>query len=281
MSRIHFLYMPVYIPQIFLLIFEVPLGSGYHQLDHKHRERQHYKGRDGHNDTDTQHHNEDPYDRRKTGDHLRKTQGQCLVYRFDIVYHPALDLSVRLPVKVFQRQAIQLLRHGITQFIDDRLGNIRHDPALQCSKQQAEAIHAQQHHQNMKQTRKIDAGSAHQTFHYLVRRIPQDRRRNNIEHCTCDGENKYGYQCEFMRRQITHQFFHGSLEIFRLFSRHHLAAGAVSASALFPHSVKSGASRSFSRIGICHYFRPLSSSSSLSCDNAISLYTSQDCIRSS
>ena len=133
----------------------------------------------------------------------------------------------------------------------------------------------------MKQTRKIDPGPAHQAFHYLVRRIPQDRRRNNIEHCTCDGENKYGYQCEFMRCQITHQFFHGSLEIFRLFSRHHLAAGAVSASALFSRSVKAGASRSFSHIGICHYFRPLSSSSSLSCDNAISLYTSQDCISSS
>ena len=60
-----------------------------------------------------------------------------------------------------------------------------------------------------------------------------------------------------------------------------LAAGAVSASAFFSRSVKAGASRSFSHIGICHYFRPLSSSSSLSCDNAISLYTSQDCISSS
>ena len=31
MSRIHFLYMPVYISQIFLLILEVALRLGYHQ----------------------------------------------------------------------------------------------------------------------------------------------------------------------------------------------------------------------------------------------------------
>ena len=112
-----------------------------------------------------------------------------------------------------------------------------------CSEQQARAVHAPAAPSGYRnRPAEIDPHAP------LIRpsttlsvAFAQDRRRNNVEHRTGDGEYKYcAINANLCGAEITHQCFHGSLEVFRLFSRHHLAAGAVSASAFFSRSVKAG-----------------------------------------
>ena len=106
MACVHFLHVTVDGSQIFLLILEVSLGLGHHQLYHDHGKGQHQDSHQCHEYADPQHHDKYADYRRYAGYHLRQADGKCLVHSLYVVYHPALYLAVSDTVEIFQRQPV-------------------------------------------------------------------------------------------------------------------------------------------------------------------------------
>ena len=170
-------------------------------------------------------------------------------------------------VKISEGQSVELRRHLVSEVVDDLLRNVGHYPALHDSEQQAAAVKRQQQEQYRCESAEIYPHAAHQPFDHLVGRVAEYRRRDYREYRAGDREYEHYRQSEPVRFEVPDQGLHRLAEIFCLFPRHHPATGTARTA------------RAFSSLS--HYLRPLSSSSSLSCDSAISLYTSHVCISSS
>ena len=79
------------------------------------------------------------------------------------------------PVKVFQGKAVQFFRHLIAQGIDHLLRHSGHDPALEHTEQQAQAIKRQKHAEDHEQSMVVHT-AAPDPFHDLIGGKTQDRR---------------------------------------------------------------------------------------------------------
>ena len=114
MSGEHLLNVAVYLAQVFLLAAEVLLGLAHNQLDNNQGCRDNHHRRQGHGKADTKHHCQNADDCYHRCNHLSDACGEGLVYRLHIVYHPALNFPVGYPVKVLQREPVQLLGHSLS-----------------------------------------------------------------------------------------------------------------------------------------------------------------------
>ena len=108
MTRVHFLHMTIDKTQVFLLISEMSLGPGDHQFYYNHRCRQYNKCQQSHQQIYPEHHDQNAYDCGKTCNHLCQADRKCLINCFNIIYHPALYLTMSLAVKEFKGQSVKL-----------------------------------------------------------------------------------------------------------------------------------------------------------------------------
>ena len=171
MSRIHFFHMTVDFAQILLLSLEVALGLSDNQADNQHGQRQYNQRCDRHQEIDADHHNQNPDDHRDTGDNLGQTLGKGLVDGFNVIYHAALNFTVGLAVKIFQRQPIHFLGHGAAQLIRYFLGNARHNIPLNRGKEKTQSVEDNEQNQDIQKRAEINSRRRHEPFYHFIRGV--------------------------------------------------------------------------------------------------------------
>jgi len=225
MSAVHLFDVPVHIAQGVLLGDEVLLGmlddvrrreSGQRDDDQRHQR---------HLPADAEHHPQDADDGDDRGQHLLDRLVQALRYGVDIVGDAGEDFAVGLPVKVGQRQAVDLGGGLFAQIVGALLGDAGGNPALDVAEQGGDNVQDDQHLQRAADGVEVDAAGAgvlgHQAFRQLGGGGAQDLRTDDREDRGGDGEDDDDDNLQGERLQVMHQLGQRALEILGLVAGDH------------------------------------------------------------
>jgi len=158
-TTVHLLNMPVYMPQEFLLLFEVFLRILDHQSGYDGGQGDDHQGDQGHLPADGQHHDEYANHGDRGGDDLGQALVECLTDGVHVVGYAGENLSVAGTVKIFQRYAINLGGDFLAEPVGHFRGHIRHDPSLNVRKQGGKQVQDTYGNQDIPNVWKINPGA--------------------------------------------------------------------------------------------------------------------------
>ena len=274
LARERFLNLAIDFTEFLLLSAEVPLAALHNDFHQNERQWNHKQRDKRHLNIDGQHHNKHANHGSGARDELRHALVQALPQRIDIVGDARKHVAGARALKIAHGKAIDFLGDLAAQAIARALRDRGHHPALYERARGAHAIQRQRGEQNGANCVEIDATGAadfgDDAVEQLGGRLRKHLRAHDIEGGRRHGEHDGRNESYFELPHEAHEFANGALEVLCLFSGHHATHGATSAAA---------ARRC--RLQLCHFLllahcaSPSSSSSSDSCESAISRYGSQ------
>src|SRR5512145_1643853 len=130
MAAVHFLHMPVDVPEEVLLLFEKLLRLSNHHDNDDHRKRHDQQCHQRHLPADCQHHDHRTDHGGYGGDNLREALVEGVVYRIDIIRDPREHLTPAGTIEELERHTVDLGGNVAAETVSDIHRNTGHHPAL-------------------------------------------------------------------------------------------------------------------------------------------------------